>query len=37
MDISAEGMKEPLVSKLTIPHAYPLYQTGNNILATTYS
>jgi hypothetical protein len=30
-------MKEPLVSKLTIPHASPLYHTGNNILATTYS
>jgi hypothetical protein len=24
-------MKEPLVSKLTIPHASPLYHTGNNI------
>jgi hypothetical protein len=30
-------MKEPLVSKLTIPYASPLYHTGNNILATTYS
>jgi hypothetical protein len=24
-------MKEPLVSMLTIPHASPLYHTGNNI------
>jgi hypothetical protein len=23
-------MKEPLVSKLMIPHASPLYHTGNN-------
>jgi hypothetical protein len=33
----AGKMKEPLVSKLTIPHASPLYYTGNNILAKTYS
>jgi hypothetical protein len=26
-----EVMKEPLVSELTIPHASPLYHTGNNI------
>jgi hypothetical protein len=25
-------MKEPLVSKLTIPHASPLYHTGNTLL-----
>jgi hypothetical protein len=29
--ITQRKMKEPLVSKLTIPHTSPLYKTGNNI------
>jgi hypothetical protein len=31
LGILSNAMKEPLVSELTIPHASPLYHTGNNI------
>ena len=31
VNINKITMKEPLVSKLTVPHTFPLYHTGNNI------